>query len=107
MITPRKALVLIEQLPAAANLWQQVESDAAWTSEAHLLAAAVDQLRILAWQQTKDGQSGRRQPEPIPRPATHREQQAKSARLQAQARAFRERQARRALMRAEATRGRN
>lgn len=36
--------------------------------EPNLLAAAVDMLRILAWQQTKDGQKNRKQPKPIPRP---------------------------------------
>lgn len=36
--------------------------------EPNLVAAAVDTLRILAWQQTKDGHKNRKRPEPIPRP---------------------------------------
>lgn len=33
-----------------------------------LLAAAVDQLTVLAWMKTEDGAKGRNRPKPIPRP---------------------------------------
>jgi hypothetical protein len=36
-----------------------------WTTEAHLLAAAVDALQIQIWQQSKKGTP---RPRPIPRP---------------------------------------
>jgi hypothetical protein len=36
-----------------------------WTTEAHLLAAAVDALQIQIWQQSKKGTP---RPQPIPRP---------------------------------------
>jgi len=39
-----------------------------WTRVEQLLAFAVDVLRVLAWQQTKDGSKGRNKPRPIPRP---------------------------------------
>ena len=42
--------------------------DDQWGLSELLLAEAVDTLRIIAWQKTKDGAKGRNQPEPIPRP---------------------------------------
>ncbi len=42
---------------------------------AHLVACAVDELRVANWQRTKDGADGRRQPKPIERPGD-RERQA-------------------------------
>lgn len=36
-----------------------------WTREQHLLALAVDALRIANWQRTKDGQKNRNRPKPI------------------------------------------
>jgi hypothetical protein len=39
-----------------------------WGLPEQLSAASVDALRILIWQQTKDGAKGQRQPKPIPRP---------------------------------------
>ncbi|WP_424945142.1 DUF5361 domain-containing protein [Cellulomonas shaoxiangyii] len=39
-----------------------------WTPDRDLLAAVVDGLRILAWQNTEDGHEGRNIPEPLPRP---------------------------------------
>lgn len=42
--------------------------EALWGMQEQLLAGAVDALRILIWQQTKDGEKGRNQPDPIQRP---------------------------------------
>ena len=39
-----------------------------WTLEAQLLAATVDELRVLVWMKTTDAQKNRNHPEPIPRP---------------------------------------
>lgn len=39
-----------------------------WNNEAMLLASAVDTLRVIAWQKTRDGSKGRNAPAPIPRP---------------------------------------
>jgi Family of unknown function (DUF5361) len=41
---------------------------AQWDTAEHLLAAAVDLLRVSVWQKTKDGSTGRNQPKPIKRP---------------------------------------
>jgi hypothetical protein len=42
--------------------------EAGWTLTNMLLAAIADVLRWLQWAKTKDGQKGRGQPDPIPRP---------------------------------------
>lgn len=39
-----------------------------WTPERDLLATVADALHIIAWQKTKDAQTGRNFPKPIPRP---------------------------------------
>lgn len=39
-----------------------------WPLTQQLLASAVDELRVMIWQKTKDGQKGRKPPKPIPRP---------------------------------------
>lgn len=36
-----------------------------WTFDQHLLAIAVDALRVANWQRSKDGQRGTRRPKPI------------------------------------------
>lgn len=42
--------------------------DAVWGIHEHLLASAVDALRVANWQRSADGAKGRNYPEPIPRP---------------------------------------
>jgi len=39
-----------------------------WTLANQLAAAQVDDLRVMIWQKTKDGQRGKKPPKPIPRP---------------------------------------
>lgn len=39
-----------------------------WSLANQLAAAQVDELRVMIWQKTKDGQKGKKQPKPIPRP---------------------------------------
>lgn len=41
-----------------------------WTPERDLLATVADGINVLAWLQTKDAQTGRNRPKPIPRPGT-------------------------------------
>lgn len=60
---------LVTCLPRESATWREVHGDElAWGLTEHLLALAVDRLSVLIWQQTKDGQTGRNQPKPIPRP---------------------------------------
>lgn len=47
---------------------RKINPDWQWTLDNQLHAAAVDELRVVVWQQTKDGQKGRKQPKPISRP---------------------------------------
>jgi len=62
---------LVGNLPPGCALWRATGGDQAWSLEAHLLAVIEWRLQLLAWMQTKDGQEGRNQPEPIqpPHPA--------------------------------------
>ncbi|WP_193510500.1 DUF5361 domain-containing protein [Cryobacterium sp. BB736] len=49
----------------------QLESkpeDSGWTLANHLIAEAVDSLRLQIWQKTKDGRKNRNRPKPIERP---------------------------------------
>lgn len=59
-------------LPGSALYQRHAGDDAKWTVEAQLLAAAVDELRVLAWQyvcaHTPKGKRQPTAPKPIPRP---------------------------------------
>lgn len=76
-------------LPPGALTWQMAGVDTAWSTEAHLLATAVDTLNAANWQRA--GGKGQ-QPKPIPRPSEAHELQAKRERALSRAAAFRARQ---------------
>lgn len=65
-MTPRKAGVLVANLPHGAAVWLAMGSDAGWSVEAQLLAGVVDQLAGANWQR---GGSKGPQPNPVDRPA--------------------------------------
>lgn len=62
----------IAHLDSESAYYRTVEPDTAFwmggSGVQNLLASVVDQLAILVWQNTKDGQKGRRRPKPIKRP---------------------------------------
>ena len=97
LITPRKAAVLVTQLPAGAQTWVACGYDNAWTLTDHLTATLVDVLQIANWQRAGDSKAKR--PTPVKRPHDIRGDNAKAERMDARARAFLERQKR--LQRAE------
>lgn len=79
-----RAADLAAELPYGSQTWLAVESDAAWTTEAHHLGFVLDALALGNWQ--RGGGSGEK-PKPWPRPSqmkAEREQQdAMLARLEA------------------------
>lgn len=54
-------------LPRESATWRALHGQerVEWDLSAQLLAEAVNALRILIWQQTKDGERGRNRPDPI------------------------------------------
>lgn len=65
----RDLLVIVKQSPRGCAIDLAVNGDdALWGLPEQLLAAAVDELRMLVWIQSKDGQKGRARPKPLPRP---------------------------------------
>lgn len=58
----------------------------AWSDDMHLASMVEYGVRVLAWQQTKDGHKNRRPPKPLTPPVPRAEIEAKKAREQAKAR---------------------
>lgn len=87
------------QLPSGAQTWVSCGFDNAWTLGEHLTAALVDAVRAGNWQRAGDPKAKR--PEMVKRPADLREQEVVSARNDARAQAFLERQRRRQLEQTE------
>lgn len=77
-LTPRKAQVLAIRLPPGALTWQEVGTDAAWSTESHLLAQVVDTLNAANYQRA--GGKGEK-PKPVPRPNDLKEIQTKRERM--------------------------
>ena len=55
---------LLTWLPAGSALWRAFGGDLAISEEAHQLRVIEYRLRVLAWQQTKDGRNGTNKPKP-------------------------------------------
>lgn len=66
------AAVLAAQLPQHSRVFCAIDPNNAWTDEVMFLAHIEYGIRVLAWQQTKDGQKGRNQPKPHKTPAERR-----------------------------------
>lgn len=61
-----EAIDLVVYLPDDSVTFTAVAGG--WSLANQLAAAQVDELRVIIWQKTKDGQKGKKQPKPIPRP---------------------------------------
>jgi len=62
---------MVRNLPLDGALARALHgTDALWTLDRQLLAAAVDELRTSNWMRSKDGAKNRNRPKPIPRPGT-------------------------------------
>lgn len=67
--TWRDLRIIVRYLPRESALVNELDPDAAgWSLESLLLATVADGIHWLQWAKTKDGQKGRHQPKPIPRP---------------------------------------
>ncbi len=66
--TWRDLKVFIAEAGPGTALFRAHNPEWVWDQHAMLLADIADGIRILAWQKTKDAQSKRNQPKPIPRP---------------------------------------
>lgn len=66
----RDLKVIVKRMPPdrSALSADRYPDDFGWTLANHLIAEAVDSLRLQLWAETKDGQKNRNRPKPIPRP---------------------------------------
>lgn len=68
LLSWRDLLVIVHQSPADSAIARTLSPDLMWGLPEHLLAAMYDTLRVLVWQNTKDGKRNRNRPEPLTRP---------------------------------------
>jgi len=59
---------LAAQLPTNSRCMRALEPALDWGRQDHLLAEAVNMLRLLVWAQSKDGYNGRNRPQMIQPP---------------------------------------
>jgi hypothetical protein len=67
-IDPARAVELVEMLPAGSRYGAAVNPESEWSDAEYLAASMEYSLRVLAWQQTKDGAKGRNQPKRVKLP---------------------------------------
>ena len=60
---------LAAQLPSNSRSFRTIQPELAWTERDYMLWSIEYSLRVLRWQSTKDGRSGRNKPRPFPLPA--------------------------------------
>lgn len=65
-LTPRRVSALARKLPFGCQTWLEIGSDAAWSTETHMMAHVVDVLAGANWQ--RGGGKGKA-PTPIDRPS--------------------------------------
>lgn len=68
------AAVLVTQLPPNCRVFQQDNPDLIWTTETWFLAQIEHDLRVLAWQNTKDAQKRRNFPKFVKTPKEYAEE---------------------------------
>ena len=91
-----RAARLAECLPPEARVRQGKSVNNQWMKYTdQLLTVTVNLLKILVWQNTKDGAKGRNQPEPVPLPEQLLKDAERNEKNAARARALHERLARR------------
>jgi hypothetical protein len=67
-LTWRDLLVVVKHAQPGSAIAANVDARMSWTPDQYLLASTVDALNLLLWAKTKDAQTGRNKPNPIPRP---------------------------------------
>lgn len=70
--THAHAAALVAQLPRDARVFVHASADAEWTEQTRILAHIEYSLRLLLWSRTKDAQTGRNKPKPLPSPGERR-----------------------------------
>lgn len=73
------AAVLVEQLPPNARIYIAEDPNLLWDTQTWLLWQMEYDLRILAWQNTKDAQKRRNEPKPSKTPKELHEERARAA----------------------------
>lgn len=63
------AAALATQLPAESRVMRELDAELEWTQQDYFLAQIEYDLRILIWQNSKDGQRNRNKPKPPKLPA--------------------------------------
>lgn len=58
------AASLVKMLPRGSRVGRALNPDSEWDDATYILAQIEYDLRVLAWQNTKDGQKGRNRPKP-------------------------------------------
>lgn len=58
------AAVLVSQLPIGSRVLSKMDPRASWSQTEYLLSLIEYDLRVLAWQKTKDAEHGRNKPKP-------------------------------------------
>lgn len=97
IMTLRYFVDLVMELPRGSQVWKATGGPMAWTDETEMLSAVELGVRHLAWQKTEDGQNGKNVPEPIDPPGMEKvKQDAEEAYIARKARAFLERQRKKA-----------
>lgn len=74
---------LAANLPDDAAVWRTLDERNRWPVSAYLIAAVVDQLNLIIWTKTKDGEKGRNRPTPIPRPGVEEKTKNRDSEVQA------------------------
>ena len=64
-----RAALLWRSLPPESRCARRMSPSLRWTQTDYLLRAVEHDLRVLIWTRTRDGEKGRRFPEPIRTPA--------------------------------------
>ena len=65
----RALLAMVQHAPRESALYRAMFGvDAMWGSLEHLVATLVDVQQLALWMKTKDAESGKNRPKPIPRP---------------------------------------
>lgn len=67
------AAVLVAQLPIGSRLLSKMDPRASWTQSEYLLSLIEYDLRVLAWQRTRDAERGQNKPKPPLEPQREQE----------------------------------
>ena len=82
---------LFGNLPLGCAVWRAIGGPLAWSEESHRLNLIEYRLRVIAWQQSKDGRENRNHPKPPESPPYADEGSREHAHAQRQAAAHKRR----------------